>query len=43
MVTYKCTELGWQLMYIYDLGSKEIKYVFAEQFAKLLFQIRNRL
>ena len=42
IVTYKCTELGWQLMYIYNLGSKEIKHVFAEQFAKTLFPIRNR-
>ena len=41
IVTYKCTELGWQLMYIYNLGSKEIKHVFAEQFAKTLFPIRN--
>ena len=34
IVTYKCTELGWQLMYIYNLGSKEIKHVFAEQFCQ---------
>ena len=29
-------------MYIYNLGSKEIKHVFAEQFAKTLFPIRNK-
>ena len=28
-------------MYMYSVDSKEIEYVFAEQFAKTLFQIRN--